>query len=125
MGLKWNGQSYYYVKNLQGDIIGNLDSAGSQVVEYVYESWGEFAASYGSMAATLGELNPFRYRGYYYDAESGLYYLRSRYYDPETFRFLNADSIVSTNDLTGMNPVSYTHLQQAVDSGLIQLFPLN
>ena len=77
------------------------------------------------MAATLGELNPFRYRGYYYDAESGLYYLRSRYYDPETFRFLNADSIVSTNDLTGMNPVSYTHLQQAVDSGLIQLFPLN
>lgn len=84
------------MKNLQGDIIGILDSDGTKVVEYVYETWGQFAVSYGSMAATLGELNPFRYRGYYYDQKSGLYYLNSRYYDPEIGRFLNADGYVTT-----------------------------
>ncbi|MBS4933219.1 MAG: RHS repeat-associated core domain-containing protein [Clostridiales bacterium] len=96
LGLKWNGTAYYYVKNLQGDIIGILDSDGNQVVEYVYETWGQHSGAYGSMAATLGELNPFRYRGYYYDTETGFYYLNSRYYDPETCRFLNADGYVDT-----------------------------
>ena len=116
LGLKWNGTAYYYVKNLQGDIIGILDSDGNQVVEYVYESWGQFAISYGSTAATLGELNPFRYRGYYFDQESGLYYLNSRYYDPEIGRFLNADGYVTTGQgliatnmfaYCGNNPVMY------------------
>ena len=65
------------------------------MVEYVYETWGQFAVSYGSMAATLGELNPFRYRGYYYDTESGLYYLNSRYYDPEIGRWISPDSVAT------------------------------
>lgn len=63
----------------------------------MYESWGQHSGAYGSMAATLGELNPFRYRGYYYDQESGLYYLNSRYYDPEIGRFLNADGVIGAN----------------------------
>ena len=108
LGLKWNGTAYYYVKNLQGDIIGILDSDGNQVVEYVYETWGQQSGAYGSMAATLGELNPFRYRGYYFDQESGLYYLNSRYYDPEIGRFLNADKYLESGHVVlGNNLFTY------------------
>ena len=97
LGLKWNGTAYWYVKNLQGDIIGILDSDGTKVVNYVYDTWGQ--VSLGGTPwnwVALGELNPFRYRGYYFDQESGLYYLNSRYYDPEICRFLNADGYVDT-----------------------------
>ena len=62
----------------------------------MYETWGQHSGAHGSLAATLGALNPFRYRGYYYDQESGLYYLNSRYYDPETCRFINADGYADT-----------------------------
>lgn len=73
-----------------------LDAAGSQVVEYYYDVWGKPAGKTGTLASTLGTLNPFRYRGYVYDEETGLYYLRSRYYNPEWKRFLNADvSLIS------------------------------
>jgi RHS repeat-associated protein len=64
---------------------------GSFVVNYTYDTWGKLLSTTGSKATTLGVQNPFRYRGYYYDTETGLYYLQSRYYDPETGRFLNAD----------------------------------
>ena len=67
-------------------------------MRYVYDSWGKLLSCTGSAASTIGELNPFRYRGYYWDAESGLYYLQSRYYDPETGRFVNADSVLGAND---------------------------
>ena len=73
-------------------MIGILDSAGTQVVSYVYDSWGKLISISGSAKDTIGVKNPFRYRGYYYDMESGLYYLNSRYYDPEIGRFLNADA---------------------------------
>ena len=58
LGLKWNGTTYYYVKNLQGDIIGILDSGGNMVVKYLNDAWGQHSGAYGSMAATLDELNP-------------------------------------------------------------------
>lgn len=93
LGLKWNGTEYWYVKNLQGDIIGILDSDGTKVVNYVYDAWGQ--VSLGGTPwnwVALGELNPFRYRGYYFDTESGLYYVSSRYYDPVVGRFINADT---------------------------------
>ena len=91
-----NGTEYYYLRNLQGDIAGIVDGTGSLVVEYTYDAWGKLLSITGSLADTVGVLNPLRYRGYYYDTETGLYYLQSRYYDPETGRFLNADETVLT-----------------------------
>ena len=85
-----------YYRNVQGDVLGLFDDALNVVVEYEYDSWGNILSVTGSKAATVGKANPFRYRGYYYDEESGLYYLQSRYYDPATGRFLNADGYVST-----------------------------
>ena len=92
LGFKYGGNNYYYIRNLQNDIIGILDSAGTQVVSYVYDSWGKLASISGSAKDTIGVKNPFRYRGYYYDTESGLYYLNSRYYDAEIGRFVNSDA---------------------------------
>ena len=89
--VKFNGAVYTYVHNLQGDIVGLLDSTGALVVEYKYDAWGKPIATTGNLADTLGKRNPFRYRGYVYDEETGLYYLRSRYYNPTVGRFVNAD----------------------------------
>ena len=111
IGFLYNGTAYYYIRNLQNDIIGILDSDGNQVVSYVYDSWGKLISTSGSLADTIGFQNPFRYRGYYYDQETGFYYLQSRYYDPETGRFLNADdSDILTedqNDLLEHNLFAY------------------
>ena len=96
IGFSLNGASYYYVKNLQNDIIGILDSNGNKVVSYVYDSWGSLISTTGSLAETVGIQNPLRYRGYYYDVESEMYYLNSRYYDPEIGRFINADGLVGS-----------------------------
>lgn len=94
-----HGNNYYtYLRNSQGDILAIVDSAGNKVVEYRYDAWGKILATSGSMAGTLGKLNPFRYRGYVYDEETGLYYLQSRFYNPEWGRFLNADEIATTAD---------------------------
>ncbi|WP_242875667.1 RHS repeat-associated core domain-containing protein [Anaerobium acetethylicum] len=87
------GTSYYYIRNAQGDIIGLFDSTGTQVVSYTYDTWGKLVSTTGSLAGTVGEENPYRYRGYRYDDETGLYYLQSRYYNPEWGRFVNADDI--------------------------------
>ncbi len=89
--VRFNGTIYTYVHNLQGDIVGILDSNGNLVVEYKYDAWGKPLSTTGSLADTLGIRNPFRYRGYVYDEESGLYYLRSRYYNSTVGRFVNAD----------------------------------
>ena len=93
ISLNLNGTEYYYIRNAQGDITGLFNSAGTQVVAYTYDSWGKLVSTTGSLAATLGVKNPYRYRGYRYDTETGLYYLNSRYYNPETSRYLNADDI--------------------------------
>lgn len=111
IGLEWNGVDYYYVKNLQGDIISVLDNTGASVVEYTYDAWGKPLATTGTLATTLGVKNPFRYRGYYYDTETGLYYLQSRYYDPNTGRFINADNPsilrLSAINVLGVNLFAY------------------
>ena len=104
----FNGVEYFYVLNLQGDVIALIDNTGTVVVKYTYDSWGKLLSTTGSMAVTLGYYNPLRYRGYYYDVETGLYYLQSRYYDPETGRFLNADGYVSTvQEIVGNNMFAY------------------
>ena len=92
--VRYNGTIYSYIHNLQGDIVGILDGNGNVVVEYKYDAWGKALSITGTLKTTLGLQNPFRYRGYIYDEETGLYYLRSRYYNPTVGRFVNADSFV-------------------------------
>ena len=95
--VHYNGILYTYIHNLQGDIVGMLDNSGALVVEYKYDAWGKGISISGSLATTLGERNPFRYRGYVYDEETGLYYLRSRYYNTQNSRFCSADTEIHTN----------------------------
>ena len=93
----YNGTAYAYVKSLQGDIVAILDENGNAVVSYGYDAWGAPLWCTGELAETLGKVQPFRYRGYVFDEETGLYYLRSRYYNSELGRFLNADTIYYCN----------------------------
>ena len=96
----YNGTAYAYVKSLQGDVIAILDAAGNVVVSYAYDAWGAPIGKSGALAETLGTVQPFRYRGYVFDEETGLYYLRSRYYSAERCRYVNADSLLRTNLIT-------------------------
>ncbi len=108
--VNYNGTYYYYVRNGQNDVIRLIDGDNNTVVEYAYDSWGTPLSTTGTLASTLGAQNPFRYRGYVYDAETGLYYVTSRYYDPEIGRFLNADNIGylgAGSNLTGYNLFAY------------------
>ena len=90
------------------DIIGILDRNGVEVVTYLYDTWGKLISTTGSKASTIGEDNPFRYRGYYYDEETGLYYLNQRYYNPEWGRFISADdNMGQTGELLSHNVYAY------------------
>ncbi len=105
-------EKYFFTKNLQGDIIGIVNEAGKLVVEYTYDAWGKCTETiHPTTDFYVAELNPFRYRGYYYDEESGYYYLNSRYYDPQTKRFLNSDDIsvitATPEGLTDKNLYAY------------------
>ena len=103
-----NGTYYYYLRNGQGDIVKLIDNSGAAVVEYTYDTWGKQLSCTGSLASTLGALNPFRYRGYVYDEETQWYYLQSRYYNPEVCRFLSADSQIDRNaGIIGYNLYAY------------------
>ena len=107
-GFNYNGSDYYYGKNLQGDITKIYDWFGNEVTSYTYDAWGKIISVSGSLASTVGQANPFRYRSYYYDSETGWYYLNSRYYDPSVGRFINADGIIGANDgLQGYNMFAY------------------
>ena len=91
VGFIQNGVTYYYVRNLQNDVVGISDTYGNVLVTYSYDPWGKLLSIDSYEYTWLGELNPIRYRGYFYDEETGLYYLQSRYYNPEIGRFINAD----------------------------------
>ena len=117
IGLRYNGNDYFFRRTVNGDIIAILNTSGEVVVTYEYDPWGNILSTSGSLASTLGADNPFRYRGYYYDNESGLYYLQTRYYDAAVGRFINADGFTSTgqgflgNNMYAYclnNPISYT-----------------
>ena len=97
--------TYYYILNLQGDVVQIIDANGVMQAEYIYSPWGEIISAEGDLA----EINPLRYRGYYYDSETGFYYLQSRYYDPENHRFINADTYASTDsgDAIACNMFAY------------------
>ena len=100
--------TYYYLRNAQNDIVKIIDGNGATVVEYKYDSWDKILSTTGSMASTLGANQPFRYRGYVYDTETGWYYLQSRYYDPSIGRFISADVYLSTGQgVLGHNSYAY------------------
>ena len=90
--LRFNGKTdYFYLYNGLGDVVGLVDSSNQVVVRYQYNSWGKVTSTQDTSGVSLVTLNPFRYRKYVYDPETGLYCLGSRYYDPEVGRFVNAD----------------------------------
>ena len=97
-----------YKKDLLGNIIEILDTSGNTMVKYTYDAWGNHTVTdYTEFG--LGNINPFRYRGYYYDTETGLYYLKSRYYDPQTGRFISMDDIsyLDPETIGGANLYAY------------------
>ncbi|MBR6782128.1 MAG: RHS repeat-associated core domain-containing protein, partial [Clostridia bacterium] len=102
--------TFYFEKNLHGDIVAIYTESGRKILEYTYDAWGNHSVTwtYLVMETLPAVFNPFRYRGYYYDTDTGLYYLQSRYYNPAWGRFLNADGYVNANgDLIGFNMYAY------------------
>ncbi len=106
-GFQTKTGTYYYEKNLQGDIVGIVDENGASVVTYSYDAWGNVISVTDTSKGQISKRNPFGYRGYYQDAETGWYYLQSRYYDSETGRFLNADDV---KNLTMEKKISSSNL---------------
>jgi len=109
-------RTYYYRKNIRGDITHIFDNDGNIKAEYIYDAWGNHKVldadgNENTDTDFIGNLNPYRYRGYYHDIETGLYYLRTRYYDPLTGRFVNADSVAvfdeTKTDINGLNLYAY------------------
>lgn len=128
-GFNHNGTEYLYKKNAQNDIIGIYDTNGQEIAKYVYDAWGNhkttvlnndnnidntIETNYNKNRLSnekIAELNPFRYRSYYFDTETKLYYLNSRYYDPQLGRFINADNLsildITASSFGGLNLYSY------------------
>lgn len=114
IGFNYNDVDYFYRKNLQGDVIGIYTSSGAKVVSYVYDAWGNHKVYDANnievtSVSHIGVINPFRYRGYYFDTETGLYYVKERYYDPQIGRWLNTDKVIAQvgYDIRGYNQYSY------------------
>ena len=106
--------TYYYVLNLQGDVVKLIGASGTVYANYQYNAWGELLSVTNASGnvitdySHISHVNPLRYRGYYYDRETGWYYLQSRYYDPVMHRFINADTFASTGQgLLGCNMFAY------------------
>ena len=125
-GMQYRNESYaegvfdtfWFEKNLQGDVVAIYNNAGVKLASYIYDAWGNFTVTYtNGGAVTAAQYNPFTYRSYYYDDDLGLYYLNSRYYDSNTGRFINADVQINAKEnflgynmyaYCGNNPVMYT-----------------
>ncbi len=106
VGYEENGEHFMYRKNFFGDITAIYKST-QKVAEYVYDAWGNCTITYETNG--YGSRNPFRYRGYYFDSDLGMYYLTTRYYDPKTGRFINADTIeyLKPDAINGLNLYAY------------------
>ncbi len=106
-GIKYGEKNYIYRKNVQGDITHILDMNGNVIAEYAYDAWGNCKILKDTDG--IGEINPFRYRSYYYDTETKLYYLQTRYYDPETGRFISQDDVsyLDPEHINGLNLYAY------------------
>ena len=115
-GISFNGAAYFFLKNLQGDVIAITNADGDVIARYTYDAWGKILSVTDNVGNSVTDtsnvalVNPFRYRGYYYDSETELYYLNSRYYNPEVGRFVNADDVewIAINEMPfGGNIFSY------------------
>ncbi len=113
-GFKYSNEKYYYKKNAFGDILAIYDSFGNLVAKYVYDAWGNHKVlnpdgTENASTTFIGNINPYRYRSYYFDTEIGLYYLKSRYYDPEVGRFISMDAVeyIAPNIINGLNLYAY------------------
>ena len=104
--IKNNNERYYYIRDALGNILGIINQNGQIVVQYSYTSYGVCSISGNT---SLGNENPFRYKGYYYDVETSLYYLTTRYYDPEIGRFISPDSVdyLDPQSINGLNLYAY------------------
>ena len=115
IGFQYHGASYsatawdtyFYEKNLQGDIVAVYDANGVKKISYIYNAWGATTTTYHNGASASTVSNPFTYRGYYYDKDLGLYYLMSRYYDANICRFINVDRQLNTTSLLSYNLFAY------------------
>ena len=109
MAITEGNTRYFYVLNQRGDVVAIINGNGDFVVEYYYDAWGRLLSATGTQSSTLGVNNPLRYRGYVYDTETGLYYLQSRYYNPEIGRWINVDNILPSvgGSAIGYNLFSY------------------
>ena len=119
LSLNYLGDEYFYIKNLQGDIIEIVDASGTSVAKYRYDAWGNIIYQWDS-GLGIANANPYRYRSYRLDSGTGLYYLNARYYDPSIGRFISADSINYLDPSSGQglnlyaycgnNPVMYVDI---------------
>ena len=101
IGFTYNGHRYIYQRNIQGDIIRIYDAETDEVVtKYSYDAWGNQNVK-NKNEDNIGDINPIRYRGYYYDKETGLYYLNAKYYDPKLGRFISPDTFSILDDTMG------------------------
>ena len=107
-GFTYNGKEYYYIKNAQNDVTAIADSSGKVVANYHYDAWGKLLEISGSNT-DIANANPIRYRSYYYDSDTELYYLNTRYYSPDMCRFINADSVITGvgGDVCGYSMFAY------------------
>lgn len=115
-GIEYQGEKYYFGKNNQNDVTSIYNSKGEIVVTYTYDSYGKILDIKDALGVSIEEndhigiVNPFRYRSYYYDNESRLYYLKSRYYNPEWGRFISPEDVIGTNiDILGINQYIYAN----------------
>lgn len=114
-GMNYNGKEYYYLKNIFGDVIAVYDDLGNLQCSYAYDAWGNHkvynasGSEIGPEVINVGNINPFRYRSYYWDTEFSLYYLQSRYYDPALGRFISADDVryLDPESVAGFNLYAY------------------
>ena len=129
-GILYNGTPYYFIKNLQGDVIAIVDKDAEPVAKYTYDAWGAITSAATHTDLTKGvdiaTINPFRYRGYYFDEEIDLYYLQSRYYDASVGRFINADDAeVTTHSNRQQNSFAYCANNGIVAYDTLGYFPVH
>ena len=122
LSMNYNGDEYFYITNMQGDIIELVDINGNSVVKYKYDAWGNIISQTGG---DLAEINPYRYRGYRYDVETGWYYLQSRFYDPAIGRFISSDGLFGkTGNLSTHNMYVYCVNNPVMHSDISGEFPV-